>query len=82
MQEDLDNVYFSLPDNLKNEFKTKGEETAEKINQLMQKTKVKVKDVFKLIMDWLKIIPGVSKYFIEQEAKIKTERILKIKNKK
>jgi hypothetical protein len=29
----------------------------------------------KLIREWLLIIPGVNKYFLEQEAKIKTDKI-------
>jgi len=79
LEEDLGQVFFSLPDNLKKEFKIKGEETAIQIDKLLKKTKIKVKEVVKLIVNWLKIIPGVSKYFIEQEAKIKTDKILKLK---
>ena len=41
--------------------------------------KVKVKEIVKLIIEWLKIIPGASRYFLEQEAKIKTDKILKLK---
>jgi len=29
----------------------------------------------------LKLIPGVNKFFLEQEVKIKTDKILKTKNK-
>jgi len=32
-------------------------------------------------LDWLKILPGVNKFFLEQEAKIKTDKILALKNK-
>ncbi|RJR31282.1 hypothetical protein C4569_02455 [Candidatus Parcubacteria bacterium] len=79
LQEDLEAIYIDLPAELKREFKNKGEETAKKIEILLSKTKVKVQDILKLIMQWLKIIPGVNKFFIEQEAKIKTDKILKIK---
>lgn len=79
LEQDLGKIYFSLPENLKKEFKVKGEETAAKIEILLQRAKVKVKEVIKLIMAWLKMIPGVNKYFIEQEAKIKTDKILKLK---
>jgi len=30
-------------------------------------------------MNWLKLIPGVNKFFLEQEAKIKTDEVLKLK---
>ena len=40
---------------------------------------VRAKEIFQLIYDWLKIIPGASKIFISQEAKIKVSRIIKIK---
>ncbi|MBU1164017.1 hypothetical protein KKA15_00470 [Patescibacteria group bacterium] len=79
LEEDLKDVFPSLPIGIKNEFKTKGEITAIKIEEKLQKTKIKVKEILKLIVDWLKIIPGVSKYFLEQEAKIKTDKILKLK---
>jgi len=79
LQQDLEQIYFSLPQNLKKEFKEKGEQTAIKIEVILRKTKIKVKEIFKLIIDWLKIIPGVNKYFLEQEAKIKTDKILKLR---
>lgn len=79
LEEDLGEVYLSLPQNLKKEFKTKGEQTAIRIELAVRKTKVKVKEIVKLIIEWLKIIPGVNRYFLEQEAKIKTDKILKLK---
>jgi len=33
-----------------------------------------------LIKKWLLLIPGVNKYFLEQEAKIKADEIVKMKN--
>jgi hypothetical protein len=35
-----------------------------------------VKKILALIRDWLKLIPGVNRFFLEQEAKIKTDKIL------
>ena len=32
--------------------------------------------ILKLIRSWLKLIPGVNKFFLEQEAKIKTDKIV------
>ena len=63
-------------------FKKKGEETAGKIKELLKSFKDKTKEIVKLIKSWLKMLPGVNKFFIEQEAKIKTDKILNIKNPK
>lgn len=76
LAEDLEDVYKALPDNLKNDFKITGEETARKIEELVAKVKVNTKKIVKLIVNWLKIIPGVNKFFLEQEAKIKTDAII------
>lgn len=79
LEEDLESVYFSLPDeNIKRQFKQKGEETALAILDLMAKPKFKAKKIIDLIIGWLKIIPGINKFFLEQEAKIKTDKILKL----
>ena len=79
LEKDLKNVYFKLKEADKVTFKQKGEETAIKIEQILQKTKVKTKEIFKLIMEWLKVIPGINRLFIKQEAKIKTAEIMKLK---
>lgn len=79
LEEDLADVYFKLEPKVKEKFKKQGEETSAKIEKLLLETKVQTKKIFKLILEWLKIIPGVNKFFIRQEAKIKTDRIIKIK---
>ena len=43
--------------------------------------RLKFREVWKLIRDWLRVIPGASKFFVEQEAKIKTDRIIRIAEK-
>ena len=72
----LDNVFLSMDAGTQQEFKKKGEETSQAIVVLLQKAKLKVKKIINLIVSWLKIIPRVNKYYIEQEAKVKTEEIL------
>jgi len=61
------------------EFKIKGEETAMKIRDLLRGTRVKVKKIFQLLVEWLKMIPGVNKFFLEQEAKIKADKLMNLK---
>jgi len=81
LEEDLGDVYFSLTPEKQREFKRKGEETAIKISMLAEKTKIKAKKIISLIRDWLLLIPGVNKFFLEQEAKIKADKIIELKNK-
>lgn len=80
MEEGLKEAYEKMSPVAQQEFKIKGEETAQKISQLLQKTHVKVKKIFALLFDWLKLIPGVNYFFLEQEAKIKADKIITLKN--
>ncbi len=79
LEEDLANTYFQMDPGRQRQFKAEGEKTAQRIEKLLQRTKVEAKNILKLILHWLKMIPGVSKFFIEQEAKIKTDKILRLK---
>jgi len=78
LQEDLEDIYFQMPPEKQQEFKKAGEETATQIEILLKETKIKIKKVLGLIKNWLKIIPGINKFFLEQEAKIKADKILDI----
>ena len=69
-------MYLSMSPDKQMEFKEKGEVTATKIREIVSSAKVNAKKVFHLIRDWLKIIPGVNRFFLEQEAKLKTDKIL------
>lgn len=79
LEEDLEQIYFQMPPNKQAEFNKVGEETASKISFLLQGVKIQVKKILELIIHWLKIIPGVNKFFLEQEAKIKTDELLKLR---
>ena len=81
LEEGLSELYTAMPPALQAEFKQKGEETTSKIITILQKGKDVAKKVFDAIVEWLKLIPGVNKFFLEQEAKIKTDKILNIKEK-
>ena len=76
---DLAEIYLSLPAEKKAEFRRSGEETARQINKLMEKTKINIVKIVSLIRKWLSLIPGVNKFFLEQEAKIKADEIIKLK---
>lgn len=79
MEEGIGEAYQELTAIQKQHFKIKGEQTAQVIRLLLQKTKVKVKKVFQLILEWLKMLPGINRFFLMQEAKIKTDKILALK---
>lgn len=79
LAEDLDKIYADLPAAIQLEFKVKGEQTASKITLLLQKTKIKISEIIKLIKEWLKTIPGINQFFLEQEAKIKADKIVDLR---
>ena len=76
LEEDLADLYFSLDEGHRGIFKEEGERTARQIELVIQRGKSVMVRVIELIKHWLKFIPGVNKFFIEQEAKIKAEKIL------
>lgn len=76
LESGVGDAYNRLSPIAKQEFKMEGEQTAMKIRELLKSAHVKVKKIFQLIMEWLKLLPGVNHFFLEQEAKIKTDRVL------
>lgn len=78
LEDGLGDYYQQLPEPAKVRFQQKGEQVAGEIAVMVRQLKVKVKQVILLIRDWLLTIPGVNKFFLEQEAKIKTDRILEL----
>lgn len=81
LAEGLNEVFLRLKPEEQKVFKAKGEEMVTKINALLNKAKVKVKKIIDLIKKWLRLLPGVNRFFLEQEAKIKADRIMKIRDK-
>ena len=75
----LKDIYLNLTPDKQKQFKRVGEETAIKINKLLAKTRVNIGAIIRLIKKWLSLVPGINKYFLEQEAKIKADEIVKIK---
>ena len=73
----LVDAYSNMPESKRLEFKQVGEATSRQINELIEKGKHTAAKIVSLIKKWLALIPGVNKYFLEQEAKLKTDRILK-----
>jgi hypothetical protein len=80
MEENLEDVYLKMPVNKQKEFKIVGEKTAHEINGLLKEIKLNIKKIVSLIIKWLLIIPGINRYYVEQEAKIKTDELVKMKD--
>jgi hypothetical protein len=81
LEKDLGDIYVSLPPEKQQQFKVVGEQTAVAINDLYNKGKLTIKKIIELIRRWLGLVPGVNRFFLEQEAKIKADEIIKIKDK-
>lgn len=59
-------------------FLKKGRDVTAIIAGMVRSMHIKTKEVFRLLKEWLLTIPGVNKFFLEQEVKIKTDRILEL----
>jgi len=80
LEEDLEQIYFSMNSAQQKQFKKQGEKAAIKIMDLLKKAHVNIKKIINVIREWLKLIPGINRFFLEQEAKIKADKIIEIKN--
>lgn len=76
LEEDLKDIYSNLPPLEQKRFREEGEEVASRIQKMIIDLKIKAKQILNLIRGWLKIIPGVNRFFLEQEAKIKTDKLM------
>lgn len=81
LSEDLAPVYQKMTQENQRKFKAKGEEVARTIWQMMETAKLQLKKILTLLREWLKMIPGVNRYFLEQETKIKIDKIIDLVHK-
>ena len=78
LENDMDDIYLGMQPEEREEFKTVGEKTAIQINQMMENGKLKFKKVIELIKKWLLVVSGMNVFFLEQEAKLKADEIIKL----
>ena len=76
LEEDLEEAYWQLPPNMREQFKKRGEETARSIEQLLRAVHLNIIKVLRLLQKWLSMIPHVNAFFLEQEAKVKADKII------
>ncbi len=75
LSENIAEIYKKLPENKKALFRQTGEHVAAQIAQMIKSGIMQIKKILKWIYQWLKIIPGVNEFFLEQEAKIKSDKM-------
>jgi uncharacterized protein (DUF885 family) len=82
LEENIADAYQRLSPSGKQAFKIKGEKTANAVKEMISQGHSKARKIFTLILEWLRMLPGVNRFFLEQEAKIKTDRLIKLGAKK
>jgi hypothetical protein len=82
LSEDMKELFQNMDAAHKAEFKKQAEETASALEILIATAKATARKVVKLISNWLKLIPGINQFFLEQEAKIKTDTLMELVKKK
>ena len=78
LEEGLEEAIVTMPEEAKQRFLQKGKEIGTIVADMVRRYKVEVKRVLSLLKEWLTTIPGVNRFFLEKEAKIKTDRILEL----
>lgn len=78
LEEGLGDTYAKMAPGLRKKFKMEGERVAGRIAEMVRKAKFKAVEALKLVTGWLKMIPGVQKFFLIQEAKIKTDKLMRL----
>ncbi|EKD32733.1 MAG: hypothetical protein ACD_76C00157G0002 [uncultured bacterium] len=76
LSEGLEELYMSMSPKDKKRFKEEGDKIASIISDMIRKAKINTRKIRDLVFKWLRLIPGVSKFFLEKEAKIRTQKIL------
>lgn len=73
----LMDIYISLSAEQQRLFKARGEAVAKMVTDMVMRGKMSLKKIWRLIKSWLGSLPGVNTYFLEQEAKIKTDHVMR-----
>jgi len=82
LAEGLGEVFLKMKPEEQKVFQKEGEETVTKISKLLNQTKVKINKIVALIRKWLSLVTGINKFFLEQEVKIKADKILHLKDRR
>ncbi|MEK7537788.1 MAG: hypothetical protein AAB619_02360, partial [Patescibacteria group bacterium] len=80
MADGLEDAYKAMDPATRQKFKQVGEATASAIGKLLAQSKIQVKKIVTLLLRWLRLIPQVNPYYLEQQAKIKADAIVALKH--
>lgn len=78
LEEGMEEIYRKMDPPHQRKFSKEGDRVAGVVSEMVRKAKVKSREVLKLITGWLRIIPHVNRYYLDQEAKLKTDKILEL----
>ncbi|OGG90732.1 hypothetical protein A3H03_02025 [Candidatus Kuenenbacteria bacterium RIFCSPLOWO2_12_FULL_42_13] len=78
LEENLEDVYFHLDAAHQRLLKEEGDRAARQIETILLAGKSVAVKILAIIKKWLQFIPGINKFFLEQEAKIKTDKIIRL----
>lgn len=78
LEDGMGDLYASLPPEAQTVFKQRGQQAAEEIFKMVQTLKLQLARVVRLIRGWLLTIPKVNRFYLEQQAKIKTDQIVEL----
>ena len=79
LSEDIADIYRQLPPERKTLVAQEGRVATSRIMDLLHETTVRLKELVKVLRAWLQKIPGLNRFFVEQEARIKARKILTLK---
>lgn len=74
----LADTYRQLPPAVQEKFKQLGEQTVAQIVHQLQGHHPSLEPLISLVGTWLRLIPNLNPYYLEQAAKIKTEQIISL----
>ncbi len=77
LSKDLDEYYQAMNPQEQQRFQAEGEKVSHEIANMLDKGKVSFKKFVTLITGWLKLIPGVNKFFLQKEAKLRADEIIR-----
>jgi hypothetical protein len=78
LEEGLATIYATLPRENQDQFRNTGKVLVQKIEVTINQSNLKLKRLIQWLRSWLKIIPGINRFFLEQELKIKSDKIMDI----
>ncbi len=76
LSRDLEEYYEQMNPQEQERFATTGEKVAREISTMLDQGKTSFKKFVQLISNWLKLIPGVNKFFLEKESKKRADALI------